>query len=58
LVFGNPNKPNSKARNMVELCGGDENVIANEYGIVETTKVSGKKHRRPNEPNEKRSVQT
>ncbi len=43
---------------MVELCGGDDNVIANEYGIVETTNVSGKKHRRPNEPNEKKNVQT
>jgi hypothetical protein len=42
---------------MVELCGDDENVITNEYGIVESTHVSGKKHRRPNEPSEKRSVQ-
>ncbi len=42
---------------MVELCGGDENVHTNEYGIIETTKVGGKKRRRPNEANEKRSVQ-
>ncbi len=27
----------------MELCGGDENVIANETRIVETTKVGGKK---------------
>jgi hypothetical protein len=40
----------------VELCGGDENAITNEFGIIETTKVGGKKCRRPHEPNEKRSV--
>jgi hypothetical protein len=44
LVLGKPNKLNSKATNMVELCGGHENVITNEYGIVKITKVSGKKH--------------
>ncbi len=42
---------------MVELCGGDENVIANEFGIAKIAKVGVKKCRRPNEPNEKKSVQ-
>ncbi len=56
MVVGKPNKFSSKARNVVELCGGDENVIANEFGIIVTSKVGGKKCQRPHEPNEKRSV--
>jgi hypothetical protein len=43
LVFGKPDKFSSKARNEVDLCGGDENAIANEFGITEKTKVGGKK---------------
>jgi hypothetical protein len=42
----------------MELCGGDENVITNEFGIAKIAKVGVKKCRRPNEPNEKKSVQT
>jgi hypothetical protein len=58
LVFRIPNKIGSKVENMVELCGGDENAITNEFGIAKTIKVRVNKHQRPKELNEKRSVQT
>ncbi len=56
--LGKANRPSLKERNMEDLFGDNENDIANEVRTALATKVRGKKHRKPNEPIEKKKKLT